>query len=50
MTHDHLEITGCEFTVAQKLLAWVLMEANSCRRKWGGQKNAWHSAMDVGRA
>lgn len=29
--------------------ALVLMEANSCRRQWGGQKNAWHSVTDMGR-
>ncbi len=42
-------ITGCEFYVAQKLLAWATVEGNRCIRDQYGQKNACYSVAERGR-
>jgi hypothetical protein len=41
--------TGCEFSVAQKLLAWATVEGNRCIREQYGQKNACDSVAERGR-
>jgi transposase len=41
--------TGCEFSVAQKLLAWAKGYGDSGIRERYGQKNAWDSVERVGR-
>jgi hypothetical protein len=44
--HNDQYRTGCEFYVAQKLLAWAKVEDHSCLREWCGQKNAWSSMVE----
>jgi hypothetical protein len=39
---------GCEFSRVQRLLALVMGEADSCRRKRYAQKKARHSVADMG--
>jgi hypothetical protein len=50
MRPRRFDCTGGTCSVAQKLLAWVMRDADRWIRGACGQKKAWHAGTEVGRA